>query len=306
MKGRNILSLEDLSPTEIEAVLNKATELKRKLERGEPHEFLHGKTLGMIFAKPSTRTRASFETAMTQLGGHAIYFGWNELQLGRGETIADTARTLSRYVDGIVARLFDHRDLRELARNSNVPVINGLTDLVHPCQVLSDLFTIREKKGKLKGLKLAYVGDGNNVCHSLLLGCTKIGMNISVATPKGYQPRSEIVALAEGYSRKSGAEMFMTNDPSKAVADADVVYTDVWVSMGMEKERKRRLKAFRGYQINASLLRKAKDDAIFMHCLPAHRGEEVTDEVIDGPQSVVFDQAENRLHVQKAILCLVM
>jgi ornithine carbamoyltransferase len=306
MKGRNILSLEDLSPTEIEAVLNKATELKRKLERGEPHEFLRGKTLGMIFAKPSTRTRASFETAMTQLGGHAIYFGWNELQLGRGETIADTARTLSRYVDGIVARLFDHRDLRELARNSSVPVINGLTDLVHPCQVLSDLFTIREKKGKLKGLKLAYVGDGNNVCHSLLLGCTKIGMNISVAIPKGYEPRSEIVALAEGYSRKSGAEMFMTNDPFRAMADADVVYTDVWVSMGMEKERKRRLKAFRGYQVNASLLRKAKDDAIFMHCLPAHRGEEVTDEVIDGPQSVVFDQAENRLHVQKAILCLVM
>lgn len=306
MKGRNLLSLEDLSPTEIEAILNKAAELKRKLQRGESHELLKGKTLGMIFAKPSTRTRVSFETAMIQLGGHAIYLGWNELQLGRGETIADTARTLSRYVSGIVARLFSHDDLKELARNSAVPVINGLTDLVHPCQVLTDLFTIREKKGKLRGLKLAYVGDGNNVCHSLLLGCTKTGINISVATPKGYEPRSEIVALASGHAKKSGTEIFMSNDPVKAVVDADVVYCDVWVSMGMEKERKRRLKDFRGFQVNAGLLRKAKDDAIFMHCLPAHRGEEVTDEVIDGPQSVVFDQAENRLHVQKAILCMLM
>jgi ornithine carbamoyltransferase len=306
LKGRHILSPQDLSPDEIEAVLDKAIEFKQKLRRGEPHEVLHGKTLGMIFAKPSTRTRVSFETGMTQLGGHAIYMGTGDLQLGRGETIADTARTLSRYVNAIVARLFKHEDILELSRNSSVPVINALTDLLHPCQTLADLQTIREKKGKLKGLKLAWVGDGNNVCNSLLLGCTLVGMNISAACPKGYEPNAEIVKQAEKNAKHSGARVEIINEPKKAVAGADVIYTDVIVSMGQEAEREKKLKEFKGYQVNAELLKHAKKDVIFMHCLPAHRGEEVAAEVIDGPHSVVFDQAENRLHSQKAVLAMVM
>jgi len=306
LKGRHLLSPQDLSPDEIEAVLNKAIELKKKLRQGEPHEVLHGKTLGMIFAKPSTRTRVSFETGMTQLGGHAIYMGTGDLQLGRGETIADTARTLSRYVNAIMARLFKHEDIVELARNSSVPVINGLTDLSHPCQTLADLQTIREKKGKLKGLKLAWVGDGNNVCNSLLSGCTLVGMNISAACPKGYEPNAEIVKQAEKNAKHSGAKLEIINEPKKAVVGADVIYTDVIVSMGQDAERERKLKDFKGYQVNAELLKHAKKDVIFMHCLPAHRGEEVAAEVIDGPHSVVFDQAENRLHAQKAILAMVM
>lgn len=306
LKGRHLLSPQDLGPEEIVALLDKADELKQKLRRGEPHEMLRGKTLGMIFAKPSTRTRVSFEAAMTQLGGHAIYMGTSDLQLGRGETIADTARTLSRYVDAVMARLFKHEDVVELARNSSVPVINGLTDLLHPCQTLADLQTIREKKGKLKGLKLAWVGDGNNVCNSLLLGCTLVGMNISVACPKGYEPNAEIVKQAQKNAERSGVKLEILDDPKKAVKGADVIYTDVFVSMGQEAERERRTKDFRGYQVNADLLKHAKKDVIFMHCLPAHRGEEVTAEVIDGPHSVVFDQAENRLHSQKAILCMVM
>ena len=306
MKGKHLLSPQDLSPEEIEAVLDKAMELKQKLQRGEPHEVLHGKTLGMIFAKPSTRTRVSFEAAMTQLGGHAIYMGMGDLQLGRGETIADTARTLSRYVNAIMARLFKHGDIVELARNSSVPVINGLTDLLHPCQILADLQTIREKKGKLKGLKLAWIGDGNNVCNSLLLGCTLVGMNISAACPRGYEPDAETVKQARENAKHSGAKLEILNDPQKAVTGADVIYTDVLVSMGQEKEREQRMKDFKGYQVNAELLKHAKEDVIFMHCLPAHRGEEVAAEVIDGLHSVVFDQAENRLHAQKAVLAMVM
>jgi len=306
LKGRHLLSPQDLSPEEIIAVLDKADELKRKLRRGEPHELLKGKTLGMIFAKPSTRTRVSFETAMTQLGGHAIYMGMGDLQLGRGETIADTARTLSRYVDAVMARLFKHEDIVELARNSSVPVVNGLTDLLHPCQTLADLQTIREKKGRLKGLKLAWVGDGNNVCNSLLLGCTLVGMNISAACPKGYEPSAEIVEQARKNAKRSGTKLEIINDPKKAVKGADVVYTDVFVSMGQEAERERRMRDFKGYQVNGELLKRAKKDVTFMHCLPAHRGEEVTAEVIDGPHSVVFDQAENRLHAQKAVLAMVM
>lgn len=306
LKGRHLLSPQDLSPSELEALLDKAAELKQKLKRGEPHEYLRGKTLGMIFAKPSTRTRVSFETAMTQLGGHAIYLGWNELQLGRGETVADTARTLSRYVDAVVARLFEHEQLLELASNSAVPVINGLTDLLHPCQTLADLLTIREHRGKLRGIKLAWVGDGNNVCNSLLLGCTLVGMDISAACPRGYEPNAKIIEQARRNAVLSGSELELTRDPRKAVSGADVVYTDVWVSMGQERERKRRLRAFKRYQVNERLMKLAKGDAIFMHCLPAHRGEEVTDEVIDGPRSVVFDQAENRLHTEKAVLCAVM
>jgi len=306
LKGRHLLSPQDLSPEEIIAVLDKADELKRKLRRGEPHDLLKGKTLGMIFAKPSTRTRVSFETAMTQLGGHAIYMGMGDLQLGRGETIADTSRTLSRYVDAVMARLFKHEDIIELARNSSVPVVNGLTDLLHPCQTLADLQTIREKKGRLKGLKLAWVGDGNNVCNSLLLGCTLIGMNISAACPKGYEPPAEIVEQARKNAKRSGAKIEIINDPKKAVAGADVIYTDVFVSMGQEAEREQRIKDFKGYQVNSELLKHAKKDVIFMHCMPAHRGEEVAAEVIDGPHSVVFDQAENRLHAQKAVLAMVM
>jgi len=306
LKGRHLLSPQDLSPEEIIAVLDKADELKRKLRRDEPHELLKGKTLGMIFAKPSTRTRVSFETAMTQLGGHAIYMGMGDLQLGRGETIADTARTLSRYVDAVMARLFKHEDIVELARNSSVPVVNGLTDLLHPCQTLADLQTIREKKGRLKGLKLAWVGDGNNVCNSLLLGCTLVGMNISAACPKGYEPSAEIVEQARKNAKRSGTKLEIINDPKKAVKGADVVYTDVFVSMGQEAERERRMRDFKGYQVNGELLKRAKKDVTFMHCLPAHRGEEVAAEVIDGPHSVVFDQAENRLHAQKAVLAMVM
>ena len=302
MMVKHLLSMQDLSSKEIDAILDKAAELKQKLRKGEPHELLHGRTLGMIFAKPSTRTRVSFEAAMTQLGGHAIYLGMGDLQLGRGETIADTARTLSGYVDVIMARLFKHENIAELARHSSIPVINGLTDLHHPCQTLGDLLTILEKKGKLKGLKLSWVGDGNNVCNSLLLGCTLVGMNISAACPKGYEPPVEIVKQARANAKKSGAKLELLNNPKEAVAGADVVYTDVWISMGQEKEAKKRMRAFKGYQVNAQLLKGAKPGAIIMHCLPAHRGLEITEDVIDGPRSAVWDQAENRLHAQKAVL----
>ncbi|MDI6884307.1 MAG: ornithine carbamoyltransferase [Hadesarchaea archaeon] len=303
---KHLLSMQDLSSKEIEAILNKASELKQKLRKGEPHELLHGKTLGMIFAKPSTRTRVSFETAMTQLGGHAIYLGMSDLQLGRGETIADTARTLSRYVDAIMARLFGHEDIVELARHSSVPVINGLTASHHPCQTLGDLFTIREHKGKLKGLKVAWVGDGNNVCNSLMLGCALVGANFSAACPRGYEPPAGILEQAQKDAKKSGCKVEITNDPNEAVANADVVYTDVHVSMGQEKEREKRMRDFKGFQVNSKLLARAKKDVIFLHCLPAHRGEEVTDDVIDGPRSVVWDQAENRLHAQKAVLVFLL
>lgn len=299
---KHLLSMQDLSPKEITAILDKAAELKEKLQKGEPHELLHGKTLGMIFAKPSTRTRVSFETAMTHLGGHAIYLGMGDLQLGHGETIADTARTLSRYVDIVMARLFKHEDIVELARNSSIPVINGLTDLYHPCQTLADLMTIREQKGKLKGLKVAWVGDGNNVCNSLMLGCSLVGANFSAACPRGYEPPAEILEQARKNAKKSGCKMEITNDPNKAVADADVIYTDVFVSMGQESEGKKRMQDFKGFQVNSKLLACAEKNAIFMHCLPAHRGEEVTEEVIDGPRSVVWDQAENRMHAQKAVI----
>jgi ornithine carbamoyltransferase len=302
MMVKHLLSMQDLSTKEVEVILDKAAELKQKLKKGEPHEILQGKTLAMIFEKPSTRTRVSFEVAMNQLGGHAIYLGVKDIQIGRGETIADTARTLSRYVDGIVVRLFKHVDAVELARHSSVPVINGLTDMHHPCQTLADLLTIREKKGRLKGLKVAWVGDGNNVCNSLMQGCSLLGINFSAACPKGFEPCLDVVKQAEENARTSGAKITVLADPKKAVEGADVVYTDVWVSMGQEKEAKKRTRAFKAYQVNASLLQLAKADAIFMHCLPAHRGLEVTEDVIDGPHSVVWDQAENRLHAQKALL----
>jgi len=306
MKVKHLLSMQDLTSKEIETILDISEELKQKLRKGEPHQLLHGKTLGMIFEKPSLRTRVTFETGMTQLGGHAVYLAPADIQLGTRESVPDVARNLSRWVDAVMARLFKHDIIVEFARYSSVPVINGLTDLHHPCQTLGDLLTIREHKGKLKGLKLAWVGDGNNVCNSLLLGCTLVGMNISVACPPGYEPPADIVALAKKNASKTGAKVEISNDPKKAVAGADVIYTDVWTSMGQENEREQRLRDFQGYQVNIELLKHAKKDVIFMHCLPAHRGEEVADAVIDGPHSVVLDQAENRLHAQKGILVLLM
>ncbi|AEG13978.1 ornithine carbamoyltransferase [Desulfofundulus sp. TPOSR] len=305
-KGRDLLSLHDFTPEEIMTILDLADDLKSKQKRGIPHPYLAGKTLGMIFQKSSTRTRVSFEVAMYQLGGYALYLNASDLQLGRGESIADTARVLSRYVDGIMIRTYAQADVEELARYADIPVINGLTDLLHPCQILADLQTIREHKGRLAGLKLAYVGDGNNICHSLLFGCAKTGMHISVASPPGYQPRAEIVEAARADALSTGSRIEILTDPVAAVAGADVVVTDVWASMGQEQESEQRKKVFAPYQVNEELVRHARPDFIFLHCLPAHRGEEVTAEVIDGPHSVVWDEAENRLHAQKAVLALVM
>lgn len=303
---KHFTSIQDLSKDELMRILEKSETLKDKLEKEEPHEYIYGKTLAMIFAKPSTRTRVSFEAAMTHLGGQAIYLGWNSLQLGRGETISDTARTLSGYVDLIMARLSEHEDLIELARSSEVPVINGLTDLLHPCQALADLFTIWEIKGGFAGLKLAYVGDGNNVCHSLLLASSKVGMDISVACPPGYEPEKGIVEDAKMSAAKSESNLEVLNDPERATQNADIVYTDVIASMGQEDEKDQRMRDFESYQVNEDLMTNAKDDAIFMHCLPAHRGEEVTAEVIDGSKSVVFQQAQNRMHTEKAVLISLM
>ncbi len=299
---KHLLSMQDLSSSEINAILDEAAELKEKLQKGKPHELLKGKTLGMIFEKPSLRTRVTFETGMTQLGGHAIYLAPADIQLGERESVPDVARNLSRWVDVVMARLFKHDIIVELARYSSVPVINGLTNLHHPCQTLSDLLTIREHKGKLNGLKIAWIGDGNNVCNSLLLGCTLVGTNISVACPHGYEPPADILKQARDNAKKSGAKVELTTDPKQAVDGADVIYTDVWVSMGQEKEARERMKAFKDYQVNAQLLKGAKPDSIVMHCLPARRGQEITDDVIDGPHSVVWDQAENRMHAQKALL----
>lgn len=306
LKGKDLLALYSLSKDEIMEILKAAADLKAKQKQGVAHPILAGKTLAMIFTKSSTRTRVSFEVAMCHLGGYPLFLSGQDLQLGRGETIADTARVLSRYVDGIMIRTFAHADVEELAKYAEIPVINGLTDLNHPCQILADFQTIIEHKGKLEGLKLAYVGDGNNVCHSLLNGCAKVGMHISVATPKGYEPSPEIVALAQADAATSGAKVELTEDPVLAVKDADVIYTDVWASMGQEAEHTERLKIFQPYQVSTQLVSAAKPDYLFLHCLPAHRGEEVAAEVIDGPNSVVFDEAENRLHAQKAVLALTM
>jgi len=306
LRGKDLLALYSLTREEIWAIMKVAQDLKTKQKKGEAHPILNGKTLGMIFTKSSTRTRVSFEVAMYQLGGYPLFLSGQELQLGRGETIADTAKVLSRYLDGIMIRTFAHSDVEELAKYADIPIINGLTDLNHPCQILADFQTILEHKGCLEGLKLAYVGDGNNVCHSLLNGCAKVGMHISVAFPEGYEPSQEIVRIARADAQKTRAVIEITEDPFKAVKDADIVYTDVWASMGQEEEHMERLKIFKPYQINAELVSAAKPDYLFMHCLPAHRGEEVSAEVIDGPNSVVFDEAENRLHAQKAVLALTM
>jgi ornithine carbamoyltransferase len=299
---KDLLDVAALPRARVESLLRLAASLKAKQRRGVPHGLLPGKTLGLLFQKPSTRTRVSFEAGMNQLGGHALSLPMGDIQLSRGETIADTARVLSRYLDGIVIRTYDHATVEEWAREATMPVINGLTDHSHPCQALSDLLTIQERKGRLKGLTIAYVGDGNNVANSLIEAAAKMGMRITIGCPVGYQPDQHVVDRARGEAETTGALIEVTENPQVAVKEADVVYTDVWISMGREREQARRLKTLSPYQLNGRLLQRARPDAIVMHCLPAHRGEEITAEVLDGPQSVVIDQAENRLHMQKAIL----
>ena len=304
LKGKNFLSVDDLSQEELGEVLKTSEEAKRKYKSGEAWQPLMGKSLALVFQKPSNRTRMSFEIGMWQLGGKAIYVSPQEIELGKRESIADVARVLSRYVDGIVARTYAHADIEGLGSYASVPVINGLSDYEHPCQCLGDLLTVLEKKGKLEGLKLAYLGDGNNVAHSLIFGAAKTGLNISLATPPGYEPSPEIVKKAKDEAAKTGSSIQLTQDPMEAASGADVLYTDVWASMGQEEEHAHRVKVMQPYQLNGKLLSKAKNNVSVMHCLPAHRGEEITEEVIEGPHSVVFDQAENRLHAQKALLAL--
>lgn len=306
LKGRDLLCLHNFTPKEIQIFLDLAGELKIKQKKGEPHHFLQGKTLGMIFQKSSTRTRVSFEVAMYQLGGYALFLNAGDLQLGRGETVADTARVLARYLDGIMIRTYAQADVEELARYADIPVINGLTDSFHPCQILADLLTIREHKGNLEGLKLAYIGDGNNVCHSLLFGCAKTGIHISVASPDGYRPDQKIVSLARLDAAETNSRVEIFTNPEDAADGADVIVTDVWASMGQESQAPERAGIFAPYQVNQALTQHAKPDYIFLHCLPAHRGEEVSPDIIDGPHSVVWDEAENRLHAQKSVLTLLL
>ena len=305
LNNKDLLSLKDLSKEEILSILDLSKDLKKDLKNGKPSQLLKGITLAMIFQKPSTRTRLSFETGIVQLGGTAIYLSSTDLQLARGESIEDTARTLSLYVDMIMARVYAHSDVEKLAAYSSVPVINGLSDTFHPCQILADLLTIQEHKKTFNGLKVAWVGDGNNVCNDLILGCSKIGINISIACPHGFEPKETILNIARQESFKSSTELSLTDDPLRAVQDADVVATDTFISIGKDEERQQREEIFLPrYQVNYDLLRSAKQDCIFMHCLPASRGREVTSEVIDGKSSVVWDQAENRLHVQKALMSM--
>jgi len=302
LKGKDLLALADVSPETIVNLLNKATEIKAAKLNGEEYAPLKGKTLGMIFEKSSTRTRVSFEAGMLQLGGHALYLNSRDLQIGRGEPISDTAKVLSEYLDAIMIRTFSHDTVIELAEHASIPVINGLTDLYHPCQALADLLTILEVKGTLQGLKLAYIGDGNNVAHSLLIACAKVGIDIAIATPENYEANKEVVALAEGFAQNSGSAILLTTNPVEAVENADIIYSDVWTSMGQEEENEQRLKDFQGFQVNSELVKHAKADYMFLHCLPAHREEEVTAEIIDGNNSYIYQQAGNRLHAQKALL----
>jgi len=302
----HLLTLAEYTPDEVCQVLSLALRLKDETKRGIPHPLLAGKTLGMIFAKSSTRTRVSFDVGMYQLGGYGLFLGTQDIQLGRGESIHDTAKVLSRYLDGIMIRTFDQQDVDDLAHCGSIPVINGLTDMYHPCQVLADLMTVYESKGKLAGLTLAFVGDGHNMAHSLLLGCAKVGMDVAVATPADYAPDPAIVTKAEAIAKETGCTVTVTTDAKEAVEGADIVYTDVWASMGQEEEQKKRMEDFAPYQVNNDLMALAKKNAVFLHCLPAHRGEEVTGDVIDGPRSLVFDEAENRLHAQKAVMALLM
>jgi ornithine carbamoyltransferase len=304
---KDILSIADLSINEINTILMLAGKLKHQQKKGRSRPFLRGKTLGMFFQKPSTRTRVSFEVGMYQLGGDVVYLAANDIQLSRGETIEDTAKTLSLYLDCIMARVYNHKDVQTFARHASVPVINGLSDSFHPCQVLADLMTIQERKKKLKGLRLAWLGDGDNVCNDLMIGCAKTGISMTAACPNGYEPPEEIIELAKAEGKKRGVDIVVTEDPTSAVRDADIVATDTFISIGKEGERTTREAAFLpNYQVNTNIMKLAKEDAIFMHCLPARRGMEVTADVMDGKWSVVWQEAENRLHTQKALLCLLM
>lgn len=304
--GKDLITLLDYSSEEIQELLQLALTLKVEQKQGKTHHHLSGKTLAMIFEKSSTRTRVSFEVGMSQLGGSALFLSTNDLQIGRGEPISDTAQVLSRYVDGIMIRTFENEKIETFAKYASVPVINALTDDFHPCQALADVMTIFEAKGTFKGVKVAYVGDGNNVANSLVIACLKVGMDISIASPKGYEISDTMIQKMKEIEEKTGAKLTLTNDPIEAVKRADVIYTDVWTSMGFEAETKARLESFQSFQVNDQLVQHASDDFIFLHCLPAHRGEEVSAEVIDGKHSLVFDQAENRLHVQKAVLTALM
>ncbi len=299
---KHLLKMMDLSTEEIIDLLNLADQLKYEQKHGIEHHHLKGKTLGMIFEKSSTRTRVSFETGMYQLGGHALFISSKDSQIGRGEAVQDTARVLSRYLDGIMIRTFEQAEVEALVEYGSIPIINGLTDLAHPCQILADLMTIREYKGSLEGLKMCFIGDGNNMMNSLIVGCLKVGMSVSVACPEGYRPPQMILDFAAQY----GDKFFMTDKPLEAAVDADVVITDVWTSMGQEEEKAAREAAFAGYQVNAELMSKAHSDAMVLHCLPAHREEEITAEVFEAHANEIFDEAENRLHAQKAVLVRTM
>ena len=299
---QHFLSLADLTPDELQHLLDLAIQLKAEQKAGKGRPLLQGKVLGMVFQKPSLRTRVSFDMAMLQTGGHALYLSPNEIQLGQRESTGDVARVLSRYVDAIMARVFAHADVLELARYASVPVINGLSDYSHPCQGLTDLLTIYEKRGALRGVRLVFLGDGNNVAHSLMFGGALAGMHVTIACPPGYEPAREVVEKSTAIARQTDATIRVLHDPREAVAGADVLYTDVWASMGQEAERAERARIFPPFQLNAERVAAASPHVLIMHDLPAHRGEEITDEVMDGPHSVVFDQAENRLHAQKAVL----
>ncbi len=306
LKGRSFTRVSDWSADELLEVLELADTLKEAQRRREEHHLLPGRTLGMIFQKPSTRTRVSFEVGIAQLGGTGLYLAAGDLQLGRGETIRDTATVLSRYLDGIMIRTFAQSDVAELAEHAEIPVINGLTDTAHPCQALADVMTIRERLGRLDGVRVAYLGDGNNVCASLMIAAAMLGMDFVAVTPPGYEPEREVVERAQAFARESGGSVALEQDPRAGVRGADVLYTDVWTSMGQEEERERRLRDLAGYGIDDGLVAAAGDGAIVLHCLPAHYGEEITEEVLYGPQSAVWDEAENRLHAQKALLALVI
>ena len=303
MKNKHLLKLLDLSREEIYEILDLADQLKYNQKHGIPHEVLKGKTLAMIFSKNSTRTRVSFEVGMFQLGGHALFLSNSVSQIGRGEPVQDTARVISRYCDGIMIRTYAQQEVEDLARYGTVPVINGLTDFSHPCQVLADLMTIREHKAQLEGLKVCYIGDGNNMANSIIVGGLKCGMNVSIASPSGYMPDQQVLNFTKSVT---DAAFTLTGDPLEAAKDADVIFTDVWASMGMEQERAQRAKAFAGYQVNDALMAVAKSDCMVQHCLPAHRGEEITEAVFEAHADEIFDEAENRLHAQKAVMALLM
>jgi ornithine carbamoyltransferase len=306
LKGRDFLRVNDWEPGELLLVLDVAERLKARQRERVPHRHLEGRTLGMIFQKPSTRTRVSFEVGIAQLGGIGLYLAASDLQLGRGETIKDTARVLSRYLDAIMIRTYAQGDVDELAEHADVPVLNGLTDEFHPCQALADVMTIRERLGTFAGVRVAYLGDGNNVCHSLMVACAKLGMDFVAATPDGYEPSDEVVGWARAAAETSGSSVAIVHDPRQAAEGADVLYTDVWTSMGQDEERERRLADLSGYGIDEGMLELASERAVVLHCLPAHYGEEISEDVLYGPRSAVWDQAENRLHAQKALMALVI